>query len=191
MEMTTAAGDGRDAPQPADQVQPVDPGAATMPGSDSEGAVQSVLERISAERDARLRDSKTIELPIPTWDGAMVATYGHLDEANYNRYVEKLGPDPKPSLGQQQDILIAACQKVELVEGDTRTELSDGYNRRLARRLAIAEPEKALARDVVLHMVGGRTMLLTEHAGKVLEFLQGGSQEVEQKLTGEPEVSSD
>lgn len=172
------------------QVEPVDDELADRQTAElGREDLDTLLERVKAERDARLKEQAQQEFPIPTWDGKMVAVYGQLGEGDYNLYVERLGPDPKPSLSQAQDILIAACKAVVLVENGERNVLSDGYNRKLGARLAMPNGEKARAREVVLHMCGGHTLELAEHAGEVIDWLRGSSQEVEQELTGESESS--
>lgn len=172
------------------QLNPVDPQLADGQAGALAGAdLDSVLDRVIAERDARLQAQAEQEFEIPTWDGKMVAVYQHLSEGDYDRYVQRLGPDPKPSLSQSQDVLIAACKAVILVENGERNVLSDGYNRKLGARLAMPNGDTARARDVVLHMCGGHTLELATHAGDVIEWLSGSSQEVEQKLTGESETS--
>jgi len=171
------------------QVQPV-PGLPAPPPGDAADPLASVLDRLQAERDARLEATGTEDFEIPTWGGTMVATYGHLGEAEYDRYVAKLGPNPKPSLSQAQDILIASVKSIAVVDAGTgdRTEIADGFNRKLCRRLArIAET--ATAREIVLYMMGGRAMHVAEHAGEVIEFLQGGASKVEDELTGESATS--
>ena len=162
----------------------------STPGQDVDDPLASVLDRVLAEREARLEATGTFDLAIPTWDGTMVATYGHLGQAEFDRYVSRLGPEQQASLGQAQDILIAAVRAIALVDPATgeRTEVSDGYNRRLGRRLARLD-ENATARQIVLYMMGDRAMNVADHAGEVIAFLQGGADQVERHLTGESATS--
>jgi hypothetical protein len=157
---------------------------------EADDPVASVLDRVLAERDARLEATGTLDLAVPTWDGRVVATYGHLGEQEFDRFVARLGPDQKPSLAQAQDVLITAVRSVALVDPESgeKTELSHGFDRRLARRLARLD-DNASARQIVLYMMGGRAMNVAEHAGEVIEFLQGGADEVERHLTGESATS--
>ena len=162
----------------------------STPISEDDDAVGSILDRVLAERGARLEATGTFDLAVPTWDGQMVATYGHLGESEFDRFVSRIGLDQKPSLAQAQDILITAVRAISLVDPETgaKTELSKGYNRPLARRLAELDDE-ATAREIVLYMMGGRAMNVAEHAGEVISFLQGSAEQVERHLTGESATS--
>jgi hypothetical protein len=160
------------------------------PSDQDDDPIASILDRVLAERDARLEASGTFDLAVPTWDGRMVATYGHLGEVEFDRFVARLGPDQKPSLAQAQDVLIAAVRAIALVDPETgtKTEIAKGYTRPLARRLAQLDDD-ATARQIVLYMMGGRAMNVAEHAGEVIAFLQGGADDVERHLTGESATS--
>jgi hypothetical protein len=150
----------------------------------------SILDRVLEERDARLERTGTFDLPIPTWDGRMVATYGHLSAEAFDRFVSRLNPNQQASLAQAQDILIASVRAIALVDPESgeRTVISEGYNRGLGRRLAKLDPD-VTAREIVLYMMGGRAMNVAEHAGEVITFLQDGAAGVEHELTGESETS--
>jgi hypothetical protein len=152
-------------------------------------AEDSLLTRTIAERDRRLAAQTSLRVAIPTWDGKMLGVYEHLGQNEFDRFVARLGPESKPSLSQAQDILIASCKQILLVE-EGEHEVSDGYGRKLANRLDMPGKESATARDICLYMVGGRAFELVEHAGDVIDFLRGHSQEVEDELVGEAGSSS-
>jgi hypothetical protein len=152
-----------------------------IPPADRPAGPTSILARIKADRDAR-STSEHVDLPIPTWNGDLVARYVVIER----RAVEKLA-DPKLAGTADLDFLIRACHGVFMRDdnGDMIALADDAgpvrFDARLAMLLGI---EATTGRDVVQYLFRANALAIGAHAAKVADWMQDTSQVIDGAILG-------
>lgn len=166
----------------------------TPPTTAAEAAVAgtgSLLDQIRQRRDERVADESLV-LPIPTWDGELLARYRVVDRKviqGLARGVQKRsrrrGGDADDGGEADADFLIRAC--VEIIAHDNETEveetIAEGYNQELAEALGI-NPGPSPARGVLFYLFKDNGIAVGAHAQKVAEWMTDTSKEVAGDLMG-------
>lgn len=151
----------------------------------------SLLGRIKARRDEQTAN-ETLTLPVPTWDGELLARYRVLER----KVLEKLNAAAKRKQGAavngDADFLIRACVGLFVVDDDgEQVALEDEsgpirFDSRLAAKLDV--PAET-ARDVVMYAFKGNDLAVGSHAAKVAQWMTDTSQEVDGEVLGESSAS--
>lgn len=156
----------------------------------------SVLAGITKRRDERVQDLH-LDLPIPTWDGDLIARFEILPR----KVVEKFAT-AKRSLDNDLNFIIRATRELYLLDPSkagpgTRMELNDDYVRiedddsgqpvRWDSVFAakLEHPELGTAKDVLLYCVKDNGLAVGGLAGKLITWMQNTDAEVAEALVGE------
>lgn len=146
----------------------------------------SLLDRVRARRDERLADEH-LDLPVPTWDGDLVARYRVVQGEVWERITKRL-QSGKSDPNTDADFLVAACSSVLLRDEDGRLQPIEhegrevGFDKGLASVLGL---EVERAREVVAFLVGDNPVALGLLSAKVVGWMQDTSAEVEGQIVGE------
>lgn len=137
-------------------------------------ANKSLLERLISQRE---ETEETLELEIPSWDGAMIATYSVIPRAELNKLLKKSKKIIKANEAAVEpdlDLLARACVKIEAydAESDTRALVSNGYGEDLAERLGNPEGT-GTARLNVLYMFRKNGIAVGAQSLQVSRWMQG------------------
>lgn len=158
------------------------------PGADAADAAagKSILDKISARRDERLRE-EVLTLDIPSWDGELRAKYRVVDRVELEAMIRKIRQRSRqPGSGDQAsdadaDFLVKACVGVVAYDSDTddTARVSDGYDKTLAEMLGLPTER---ARELVVYLFKGNGIALAAHAMKVAKWMQDTSKPVDDDL---------
>lgn len=154
------------------------------------------LSNLRAERDERVQDLH-LDLPIPTWDGGIVARFNILPRKRVEKFAKA-----KRTVEQDIDLIVEAVRELyahdpdKQVEPGTRMAENDAYVRIegdegfivkfdsvLMEKMGVKEVESA--RDVVRYMVKFNDIALGGLAGRLLMWMQNTDAEVADALVGE------
>ena len=152
------------------------------------------FERLRKRRETisqpRVRDEA-----IPGYGGYLIARY-HIVPwevvSKIAQRAEKAGDtDPRTTLNAQIDLLVSACEGLFVKNGDgdkpTLEPLLDGegqiikYDKRLAENMQF---EANSAREVVLGLFV-QELAIANHHNKILEWMQGEAEDVDEEFLGE------
>lgn len=167
---------------------PVDPDEIPQVERDYAGnGLDSQLERIKARRAERLAD-ETVLLPIPTWQGDLVARYGVIESKELRKLMRRIEKS-EGALGDNADLLVKACRGIQLRdENDDLQEIvgPDGgpvtFDATLAEKLGIDAGSQV---EVVLHVIGRNPLAVGAHASTVIKWMQDTSKPVDGAIAGE------
>jgi hypothetical protein len=144
----------------------------------------SLLARIKARRETLVAD-ETLDLPIPTWGGDLVARYRVLDRKEIETLTTRNG---KPTATADLDFLIRSCVGISMRddEGELVALIDQTGPVRFDARLAgMLDIDAMTARDVVQYLFRANAVAVGAHAQKIAEWMQDTSQAVDGALTGE------
>lgn len=156
----------------------------------------SVLASIAKRRDERVQDLH-LDLPIPTWDGDLIARFEILPR----KVVEKFAT-AKRSLDNDLNFIIRATRELYLLDQSksapgTRMEDNGDYVRieddetgqpvRWDTVLAakLEHPDLETAKAVLLYCVKDNGLAVGGLAGKLITWMQNTDAEVAEALVGE------
>ena len=153
-------------------------------------AAPSSLEAAVAQRRAQLQAESTIKIPVPSWDGKLVAEYRPLDWKATRGALVQMGEQSISETTTAANMLLEASVNVYFIDGDKVEELgpwADAYEklgfagtpeRPIAARAALMAPKMVFARD---------TQLMA-HFGTFQEWQNGVDAAVDEQLVGESEA---
>lgn len=157
---------------------------------DQESALDSsMLGKLRQRREQLSQDREPLELPIPGYNGDLVAKYRVLPWQEIRLAAEKADRDKSPlsELMAACDMLIKSCVGM-YVQGNDGLEPIDadaaapvGYDARLAGLLGY---EAETAREVIRRLFNNDLALAAHHAD-VAEWWQSTGQEDEERFVGE------
>lgn len=159
----------------------------------------NILQRTAQERDERVKNLKQI-LPIPSWDGALVAQY----EVLSRKLVEEFSTR-KPSVQGNMDFVLRCCTALYLrdpegelggtaldeegYEGYVRIEDDHGlpvtFDQTLAEKLGMENPDKLKARDVLAYCFKDNYIAINTVSAKLMQWMTDTDQEIAKNLLGE------
>lgn len=162
--------------------------------------VSSILDQITRERDEKL-SVDTVKIPIPTWEGAMVAEYKLLPR----KLVEKLGKKSgKGDVNADMDFIARACvgiyanpphleRIIPLKVGGDVAESDAPLVRYTRDLLALLGKEQLLDGKhpedepyvVIRHMFKNNDVAIGTHAGTIFRWMQDPSEEVANAIQGQ------
>lgn len=156
----------------------------------------SLLEGIARRRDERVQDLH-LDLPVPTWDGDLVARFDIMGRKAVEKFAQA-----KRSLDNDLDFIIKATRELYLHDTSrtapgTRMENNEDYVRIeeedtghvvgwdsvLAEKLGHSELTSAKA--VVLYCVKDNGLAVGGLAGKLITWMQNTDAEVADAISGE------
>lgn len=161
-----------------------------------------LLAKVAQQRDERVQDLY-LDLPIPSWDGALVARFDVLPRKDIQRFIQNqsMGRDRDSGIQNDASFLAAACRGLYLLdpekesegsrmEGDDRYVLIEGvggspvkFDTQLAEKLQRTELNSAA--EVVMYCFKGNDVALGAMALKVFQWMQNTDKEVADSLVGE------
>lgn len=162
------------------------------PGLDALTATRgrSLLDRIKSRRS---ETDDTLRLPVPSWNGELIAEYKVLDRTDIENMVKRIrarqsgqaGVKAKPdSVGADCDFLIKACGGIIAHDNETDEEevLTNGFNSELTALLGNPDGVET-ARDLVLYLLKNNTVALASHSMKVARWMEDTSKPVDDPLS--------
>lgn len=159
--------------------------------------MSEVFRRLAQSRDERVQDIH-LDMPIPTWDGDLVARFDVLDRDE----VEKFANRRRSSEGDL-DFIIKATRELYMRDSDhqangakrhefndeyVRIETEEGASVRWDTSLAefLQKPEDLkTSREVLLFCVKNNTLAIGGLAGKLIMWMQNTDAEIADSLLGE------
>jgi len=145
------------------------------------GAETSIMETLRARR-AAIAGEYTTRLPIPGFDGMLLAEYKKLTY-DTTRNIAKRAADsknPRADLYGQMDILINSCIGIYAADGQM---IAEGYNKDLATFFGL-DGDVTTARQVLFN-VFNNDLAIPAHHGDVMDWMQNTDQQVNEALQGE------
>lgn len=133
------------------------------------GALLDRLRRSSA----RLREGRTLDKPVPGFDGFLVLRFKPLDIGQLERFVEARRSGRVNELSESIDALATCCVGVYAADGDRLTKLDVMLDNRLAEMLGWPIPADAqlTAREVVTTLFGGEAFALGNFVDEMVEWM--------------------
>lgn len=148
----------------------------------------SRLAQIRAERDA-LAGAEYLDLPIPTWNGDLVARYQVIERRQAERLQQQFAK-AKGGGDSDLDFIIRACVSIWMPDADgtlVRVETDDGrpvrYDGQLAQLLGLDDPQMT-ARQIVGYLFRENQIAISAHANRVATWMQDTSVEVDGAIRG-------
>lgn len=158
--------------------------------------MSDLLTSLKEQREERVRDLH-LDLPIPTWDGALVARFDVMDRSKVERFAKQ-----KRTVEADQDFIINsvrelyALDKERIVTGAQRMAGNEDYVRvedesgapvKFDAMLAtqIGEPELTKAREVLMYCVKNNAIAIGGLAARLIQWMQNTDAEVADALAGE------
>lgn len=158
----------------------------------------SILERLRFEREQAMGE-KFLTLEIPGWSGMLLAQYHPIPWADMTRLIKTASDDPQKGLDSNIDALIAACERLLVLEDGERKSLGDvlraqgekvqgevRYNNGYAPD-ALGLDATATARGIVLEIFGAAVspeLAIGEHAAQITNWMTGVTQSIDEELVG-------
>jgi hypothetical protein len=145
------------------------------------GAEQSMMDKLRARR-AALAGEYTVRMPLPGFDGMLLAEYKKLSYDTTRNIVKRAtdSKNPRADLYGQMDILINACIGIYANDG---TFIAGGYDRDLAAFFEL-DGDVVTARQVVQAVIQNDLAIPAHHAD-LMAWMQDSDQQVNEKLQGE------
>jgi hypothetical protein len=151
----------------------------------------SVLGQISKRREERSENEELL-LPIPTWGGDLVGNYRLIDQTELERIANRVRsgrPDPTAD----KDFLAKSCYAIlirdpesgQLQQLEDESGMPVAYSMRLAQALGLDPEQYDTARKLIGHLFQNNQLAVAGHAGKIIQWMQDTSQEVDGAVLGE------
>jgi hypothetical protein len=152
-----------------------DDGRATPPESPpvaTEEVPGALLDRLRRD-SARVRDGRTLDKPVPAFDGALILRFKPLDIGQLERFVESRRAGKVSEISEGIDALATCCIGVIGIYDGTTVELPALLDHRLAVLLNMPFPPGATltAREVVINLFGGEAFALGKFVDEVVEWM--------------------
>ena len=158
--------------------------------------MSDLLARLAQEREERVQDLH-LDLPIPTWDGSLVARFGILERKALEKFA-----NAKRTPEADMDFLIMAVRELyvhdpdkqleggERMDGNidyVRLEDDNGIPVKFDATLAakLGQAELTTARDVIAYCFKQNTIATSAMALKVIQWMQNTDLQVAEALVGE------
>lgn len=176
----------------------MDPADFTALANGDSDDVQNVEVEVLTTDFARLRDrreniakERTIDLPIPGYDGELIARYQRVEYPVIRRIIEKMQKQ-KAATGDRADLyamidtIVAACKEILYKSEDGKlTRLSPNGPVRFDRTLAEGLGFQAeTARQIVLEVFNNE-LAIGAHHSDLMEWLQGEAKATDEEFLGE------
>jgi hypothetical protein len=147
------------------------------------------LDWLRARHDAIIAD-RTLDVAVPGYENRLILRCGPVPWATVNRIqplLEKNDREGSHALNAQADVVISACREV-LVRGDDGelAGIDPSGPRRIDATLAeLLHIEATTARQTLLWLFGDNGIALAVCAGRIMEWSQDTSADVEEALASE------
>lgn len=162
--------------------------------------LQGLLKKTATKRAERVKDLH-LDLPIPTWDGDLVARFGILPRREVEAFSEK-----RRSLDADMDFLITAThclyardpdhtsegERMEENDDYVRVEAEDGralkFEQSLGEALGmkVAEENGTIrGRTVVMYCFKDNAIAIGGFVARVVTWMQNTDAEIAERLVGE------
>lgn len=160
--------------------------------------MSDLLNRIAQEREERVQDLH-LDLPIPTWDGYLVARFNIMERKRLEKFLK--GRKGSQGVDNDASFLAQTLRELYLLDPEkeatgTRMEDADAYVRiedeagspvkfdaTLAKKLG--QDEMVTAKDVVLYCFKFNELAVGAMAVKVMQWMQNTDKEVAESIVGE------
>lgn len=169
-----------------DDASESDEAAMAGPSPSDEGV--SIVEQLRARRAERLADEH-LDLPIPTWEGQLVARYRVVRGEEVRKLLQRASTG-RADQTADASFLVTACEQVFAMDDEGRMVVlrrPDGmpmrYEPALGELVAGERFERAVA--LVYHLFADNDLAISSHALKLAQWMQDTSREVEGAIVGE------
>lgn len=132
----------------------------------------AILDRLRRQ-SARIREGRTLDKPVPGFEGVLILRFKPLDIGQLERFVEARRSGKVSDITESIDALATCCIGVYAADGDRLTKLDAGLDNRLAELLGWPIPDGAslTAREVVTSLFGGEAFALGNFVDEVVEWM--------------------
>jgi hypothetical protein len=132
----------------------------------------AILDRLR-RRAAQAREGRTLDKPVPGFEGLLILRFKPLDIGQLERFVANRRAGRVSEISEGIDALATCCIAVLARDGERLTELPAGLDNRLAVLLGMPIPPDAslTAREVVLALFGGEAFALGRFVDEVVEWM--------------------
>lgn len=157
--------------------------------------MSDILTRIAQQREERVQDLH-LDLPIPTWDGALVARFEVLPRKDMEIFARR-----KAGSEADQDFLIRCTKELYVLDpgheyegqrmedNDDYARIEDDQGRAVTWSEVLADklgkPEFTKARDVLVYCFKGNMIALSGMAVRCIKWMQNTDAEVAEAISGE------
>lgn len=158
--------------------------------------MSELLTNLAQEREVRVQDIH-LDLPVPTWNGTLIARYNVLDRSVVEKFSGK-----KRTLTMDQDFVLQSVRELYAYDPDqtvtdamrkdddpdfVRVESEDGgpitFTSALAAKIGADGVEKG--RDVLMFCVKDNAIAVGGLAGTLVRWMQNTDRDVAAELSGE------
>jgi len=161
------------------------------PAPEQAASNPSQFERLRRRREA-IGQKRTVDLPIPGYNGELVATYKLLSweiiRSILRRMERNKGAGDRRELNAQVETLVMACEEIRFRDpnngGQLKPLIEDEtvrYDAKLAEVLGFefVRPQHCLLETF------GNDFAVSVHHGELIEWMQGSNEEADEEFVGE------
>jgi hypothetical protein len=132
----------------------------------------ALLDRLRRQ-SSRIREGRTLDKPVPGFEGALILRFKPLEMGQLERFAEAQRVGKSSGVSEGIEALATCCIGVYVRDGDRLTKLDAGLDHRLAELLGWPIPPDAMltAREVVLTLFGGEALLIGNFVDEVTQWM--------------------
>jgi hypothetical protein len=135
----------------------------------------ALLDRLRRSA-SRVRDGRTLDKPVPGFEGALLLRFKPLDIGQLERMIEMRNAAARGSaseISESIDALATCCIGVYADDNGTRSKLDAGLDNRLAELLGWPIPLDAQlsTREVFVTLFGGEAFAISNFVDEVVQWM--------------------